>query len=195
MLLMADSLWTPIIPGVRKLALYACTLVSAALAAVAVVGIAGAAPPKVGQVSVEQGKGQVIVELKGNLLGRLTSGTVRIVDHTPRDRFMPLVGGRRLTVTRIGPRTTVYKGKDLRFRMLGGSWRIVVKGNGIAISAVGRGAVTLDGDRRLPEDNAGVYSLDGINCGLDVTACTPLPDDPERYPVGPRPASSGSSAR
>jgi hypothetical protein len=181
---------------VRKLALYACTLVSAALAAVAVVGMAGAAPPKVGTLSVDQGKGQVIVELKGNLLGRLTNGTVRIIDLTPRDRFVPLVGGRRLTVTRVGPRTTVYKGRDLRYRMLGGRWKIVVKGNGIAISAVGRGAVTVDGDRRLPEDNAGVYSLDGLDCGLDPTLCTPLPDNPERYPIGPRPAaSSGSSAR
>lgn len=179
----------------RKLALYACTLVSAALAAVAVAGMAGAAPPKVGTLDVEQGKGQVIVELRGNLLGRLTNGTVRIVDHTPRDRFVPLVGGKRLTVTRIGRKTTVYKGKDLRYRMLGGNWKIVVKGNGIAISAVGRGAVTLDGDRRLPEDDAGVYSLDGLDCSLDPTVCTPLPDEPERHLIGPRPNTSGSSVR
>lgn len=174
-------------------------LVCAVAASAALVGTAGAvgapaAPPKSGTLDVAQGKGQVTVELKGNLLGRLTSGTVRIIDHTPRDRFVPLVGGRRLTVTRIGRKTTVYKGKDLRFRMLGGSWKIVVKGNGIALSAVGRGAVTLDGDRRLPEDNAGVYSLDGLDCGLDPTLCTPLPDEPERHPIAPKPSTSGSSS-
>lgn len=171
------------------------SLILAALAGAAAVGTAGAAAPKVGTLSVEQGKGQVIVEIRGNVLGRLASGTVRIVDQTPKDRFVPLVGGRRLTVTRLGPKTTLYKGKDLRFRMLGGSSKIVVKGSGIAVSAVGRGTVTLDGDRRLPEDNAGVYSLDGIDCGLDVTACTPFPDNPERYPIGPRPATGGSASR
>jgi len=181
----------------RKMSLLVC---AAAASAALVVGTAGAlgataAPPKAGQLSVEQGKGQVIVELKGNLLGRLTSGTVRIVDLTPKDRFVPLVGGRRLTVTRLGARTTQYKGRDLRYRMLGGRWKIVVKGNGIAISAVGRGAVTLDGDRRLPEDYTGVYSLDGLDCSLDPTVCTPLPDDPERYPIAPKPSTNGNSAR
>jgi hypothetical protein len=170
-------------------------LALAALVGAALIGAAGAAPPKVGTLSVEQGKGQVIVEIRGNVLGRLANGTLRIVDLTPRDRFVPLVGGRRLTVTRVGPKTTVYKGKDLRFRMLGGRSKIVVKGSGISVSAVGRGWVTLDGDRRLPEDNAGVYSLDGVNCGLDVTACTPLPDTPERYPIAPPPGNGTSSTR
>lgn len=180
-----------IIPQVRKLTLLAC----AATVAATLVGTAGAAAPRVGTLTVEQGKGQVTVEIKGSVLGRLANGTLRVVDQTPRDRFVPFVLGRKLTITRIGPKTTLYKGQALRFRMLGGSSKIVVKGSGISVSAVGRGSVTLDGDRRLPEDDAGVYSLDDVDCSQEPELCTPLPDEPERHLIAPKPAIGGSSAR
>jgi hypothetical protein len=172
--------------------------VAAAVAAAVVVGSAGAAPPKVGTLSVESGKGQVTVEIKGNVIGRLANGTVRIVDLTPRDRFYPFVQGRKLKITRVNYRTTVYKGQSLRFRMLGGSSRIVVKGNGISISAVGRGYTLLDADRVAPEEDAGVYSLDGVDCSVDFAECTPLPDVLERHVIGPRrpaPVIGGTAAR
>lgn len=185
--LTADSRSARIIPGVRKLALLPC----AAIAAIAVGASTGAAAPT-GTLSVDQGKGVVTIEIRGSVIGVLQKGTVRITDQSPRDRFVPVVAGRRLTVTRAGPRTLLYKGQALRFRMLGGSSRIVVKGNGMSVSAVGRGYVTLDGDRRFPEDVAGYYSLDGTNCTLDVTLCTPLPDFPERHAIGPQPVSRSS---
>jgi hypothetical protein len=185
--LTADSRWAPIIPGVRKLALLPCV----AIAAIAVGASVGAAAPT-GTLSVEQGKGTVTIEIRGSVLGRLDKGTVRITDLSPRDRFVPVVAGRRLTVRRTAPRTLLYKGQALRFRMLGGSSRLVVKGNGMSVSAVGRGHVTLDGDRRFPEDVAGYYSLDGTDCALDVSLCTPLPDFPERHVIGPQPVSTGS---
>jgi hypothetical protein len=166
--------------AMRKLALIPSTLAVAA----ALAGTAGAAAPT-GTLSVEQGKGVVTLELKGNVLGRLANGTVRVTDQTPRDRFVPVVAGRKLTVTRAGPRTYVYKGVGLRFRMLGGTSKIVVKGSGISISAVGRGYVTLDAERKLPEDDAGFYSLDGADCAYEVELCVPLPDLAERHPIAP----------
>ena len=190
---MADSRRASIIPGVRKLALLAC----AAIAAAAIAGTAGAAATN-GTLSVEQGKGTVTIEIRGSVLGRLANGTVRVTDLTPRDRFYPVVLGRKLIITRSGPKTITYKGQSLRFRMLGGRSKIVVKGSGISVSAVGRGFVTLDGDRRFPDDDAGFYSLDGTDCSYDVALCTPLPDLPERYVIGPppaTPASRGSSSR
>jgi hypothetical protein len=178
---MADSRWAPIIPGVRKLALLAC----AVTAAIALAGVAGAAVVTPGTLTVEQGKGTVTVEIKGNVLGVLANGTVRVTDLTPRDRFAPAVFGRRLTITRMGLKTIVYKGKSLRYRSVGGSARFVIKGSGISVSARGRGWVILDGDRRLPEDTAGFYSLEeGADCVLDVASCLPLPDVPERYVIG-----------
>lgn len=158
-------------------------LAAAAVAAALVVGGAGAASPRVGTLSVEGGKGQVTVEIKGNVIGRLANGTVRVTDLTPRDRFVPYVQGRKLKITRVNAKTTLYKGQSLRFRMLGGSSKIVVKGTGISVSAVGRGWATLDADRLLPDEPAGVYSLDGIDCSVEATLCTGLPDEPERHAI------------
>jgi hypothetical protein len=171
-------------------------IAAAAVAAAVAVGSAGAGAPKVGTLSVESAKGQVILEIKGNVIGRVANGTVRITDLTPRDRFFPYVQGRKLKITRVNAKTTAYKGQSLRFRMLGGSSKIVVKGTGISMSAVGRGFATLDADRLVPEEDAGVYSLDGTDCSIDPTLCTPLPDEPERHPVAPpKPITGRSAAR
>jgi hypothetical protein len=162
-------------------------LVAAAVAAALVVGGAGAASPRVGTLSVEGGKGQVSVEIKGNVIGRLANGTVRVTDLTPRDRFLPYVQGRKLKITRVNAKTTLYKGQSLRFRMLGGRSKIVVKGTGISVAAVGRGWAMLDAQRLLPDDPAGVYSLDGVDCSVEPLTCTPLPADPERFTLEPPP--------
>jgi hypothetical protein len=165
---------------VRRLALLACAVTVAASLA----GLAGAAAAAPGTLAVEQGKGTVTVEIRGSILGVLTNGSVRVTDLTPRDRFVPHVFGRRLSITRVGPRTILYKGKSLRYRMLGGSTRVVVKGSGISLSASGRGYTILDGDRRFPDEVTGYYSLEGIDCSADVTLCVPLPDLPERHTIG-----------
>jgi hypothetical protein len=66
-----------------------------------------------------------MLDLRGSVLGRLGSGTLRVTDHTPADRYVALVVGRKLTQERVRPRTVLYRGHDLRFRMLGGAYRIV----------------------------------------------------------------------
>jgi hypothetical protein len=176
----------------RTLTLLLCSILATAVVA----GSAGGALPRVGTLSIEGGKGQVIVEIKGNVIGRVANGTVRIVDQTPRDRFVPYVQGRKLKITRINAKTTLWKGQAIRFRMLGGRSKIVVKGTGISVSAVGRGVATLDGDRLVPEEPAGAYSLDGTDCSVEVTLCTPLPDEPERHLISPpKPVPSRNAAR
>jgi hypothetical protein len=165
----------------RKLTILACSIV--ALAALG--GSAGAAGPNVGVLSVEGGKGAVTLDLRGSVLGRLSSGTLRVTDQTPRDRYAALVVGRKVTQERVGPRTVVYRGQGLRFRMVGGGYKIVVRGTGISLSAVGRGVVSLDGERRITGEDAGVYSLeDGVDCGVDPLLCVALPDEPERFVLG-----------
>lgn len=166
----------------RKLAIISCAF-AAALAALA--GLAGAAEPNVGVLSVERGKGVVMLDLRGSVLGRLTSGTLRVTDHTPGDRYVPLVVGRKLVQERVGPRTVLYRGQGMRFRMLGGGYRIVARGTGIDVSAVGRGVVMLDGEPKVPGEDTGVYSLDGADCELEPQLCAPLPTEPERFVLGP----------
>ena len=164
----------------RTLALLACSLVVAVLAA-----SAGAADPAPGSLSVDQGRGVVGLEIRGSILGRLGSGTLRVTDLTPRDPFGEIVYGKNLTdEERVGPRTVVYRGQGLRFRMLGGRYKVRVVGTGIAVSAVGRGVVVLDGEARADE-STGLYSLtEGVDCSIEPTLCTPLPDEPERFVLG-----------
>ena len=79
----------------------------------------------------------------------------------------------------------LYRGQGLRFRMVGGGYRVVVRGSGISVSAVGRGVVMLDAEPKFAGDEAGVYSLDGVDCSLEPALCTPLPTEPERFTLEP----------
>lgn len=171
------------------------TILASLVAAGALVSASSAASPKAGELSVERGRGAVILEIRGSVLGRLGSGTLRVTDMTPRDPFTQLVTGRRVTEeVRVGPRTVLYRGVGLRFRMVGGSYRIAARGNGISLSAVGRGFVTLDGEPRLFAEDAGIYSINGADCGLEPFACLPLPTEPERFAIEP-PAEQARDAR
>ena len=53
---------------------------------------------------------------------------------------------------------------------------MVARGSGIAVSAVGRGVVMLDGDPRFPGDDAGVYSRDGVDCSVEPLQLHRPPD-------------------
>jgi len=173
----------------RKLVVLLC-----AFTALVAATVAWAAEPTAGTLSVERGRGAVMIDLKGSVVGRVTSGTLRVMDHTPNDKYAAVVFGRKLTQERLGPRTVVYRGLGLRFRMLGGGYRMVARGSGITVSAVGRGSVMLDGEPRFEADDIGVYSLDGTDCSVDPLTCTPLPIEPERFLLEPpTPQARGGS--
>ncbi|MGH3110470.1 MAG: hypothetical protein ACRDQT_06090 [Gaiellaceae bacterium] len=165
----------------RKLILLVC-----AIAAVVALALpAGVSGQTSGVLSVDDGRGVVILDLRGVVLGRLTTGTLRVTDHTPRDRFEEIVNGRFVQEERLGPRTTLYRGQGLRFRMVGGRYRIAARGTGITVSAIGRGLVQLDGEPRVPGEPAGLYSInDGTDCSLEPTLCTPLPELRESFVLG-----------
>lgn len=175
----------------RTFSFLACT---ALLAAAFAVTTAGAAEPEVGSLSLERGRGVVTLDLRGVVLGRLTAGSLRVVDTTPRDRHTALVRGKELTQERIGPRTVLYRGLGLRFRMLGGGYKIAIRGNGISLSVVGRGSVVLDGEPRFAGDDSGVYSFDeGVDCEAEPDRCAPLPTEPQRFAL--EPPGSGNPVR
>jgi hypothetical protein len=167
-----------------KLVVFLCTFCAAAIAA----SFASAVEPTAGTLSVERGKGVVMIDLRGNVLGRLSAGSLRVTDQTPNDRYSALVVGRKLTQDRLGPRTVLYRGQGLRFRMVGGGYRMIARGAGISVSAVGRGVVMLDGDPRFPGDDVGIYSRDGADCSTEPENCVPMPTEPERFVLEPPPA-------
>jgi hypothetical protein len=171
----------------RKLVVVLCSILALVVAGTA----ASAGEPTAGTLSVERGKGVVMIDLRGSVLGKLAIGSLRVTDTTPSDRYAALVVGRKLTQERIGPRTVVYRGQGLRFRMLGGGYRIVARGSGITVSAVGRGFVVLDGEPRYVGDDTGVYSFEGVDCTAEPLSCAALPTEPTRFPLE-TPAQEGS---
>jgi|GraSoiStandDraft_24_1057298.scaffolds.fasta_scaffold44961_2 hypothetical protein len=117
-----------------------------------------------GSLSVKNGVGKVVLQpFNGSVLGRVVTGRVVIVDQS-------LGGGSgsgsldvwgcdnpRPTAT---DRVTVCSGSNLRFRVVDSRYKIVVRGSGINLSAVGRGTVTLDGSGEDPGvQTDGQYSL------------------------------------
>jgi hypothetical protein len=166
----------------RKLILLACVCAGAAVVATAAQG----ADPETGTLSLERGKGFVVLDVRGNVLGRFTNGSITVTDRTPNDAYVATVTGRRMVVQRrLGPHRLFVRGQGLRFRMLGGSYRIVIRGQGISLSAVGRGSVSIDGEPRFAGDDLGLYSTESdVDCGLEPQSCLPVPDEPVRVRLG-----------
>jgi hypothetical protein len=131
-----------------------------------------------GALSIEGGKGVVVVRGNGGLLGRLTRGAVEIVDLTPADQWKPTVNG----VSRN--RRTYLKGANVSFRILGGDYRVSVKGEGISISARGTGIATLLGVPGLTGDT-GIYATDlNADCQDSPDHCLPIPTSTTRVGFG-----------
>ena len=134
-----------------------------------------------GLFSVESGRGKVVLIGSGVLVGRLDSGQLEIKDLTPADRFSPRVLG--------VPRGKVVKlrGKGVGFYVPGGRYRIVVRGEGISLSARGTGIVVLDGE----PDTVGVTGMFAV----DDQPATPLPDEPTRVPFGTLPDDPSTDSK
>jgi hypothetical protein len=117
-------------------------------------------PDSAGSLSIRAGRGEVIVQVRGAVIGRLASGKLTLTDNDPYDEQVPIVRGRLHPRPRaVSWATTVYTGRQIRFRVLNGSYRLKIDGVGINLSSVGRGWVVLDGDERYA--NPGAYALNG----------------------------------
>jgi hypothetical protein len=144
-----------------------------------------------GTLSVEDGQGRIVIDARGGVIGRFDRGSVTILDRTPEDAFEAKVWGATREVE-LGLERERYFGPGVRFRLIGGSFRIVINGAGIDLSAVGTGVVSLEGSGRFP----GVYSLDGEDCGAPRSKCKPLPDPAQRFRLGtPDPPERPTPAR
>ena len=144
-----------------------------------------------GTLSVDDGEGRIVIVAKGAVIGRFERGSVTIQDRTPNDAFDPKIWGdtRGFNVSDAGEK---YTGTDVRFRLIGGEFRLVVQGSGIDLSAVGDGRVHLDGAGRSP----GTYSLDGADCSGPRAKCKELPSDPGRWlALGDGPERGSSPSR
>ena len=144
-------------------------LLSALVLAIAV-PVGWAAPGPAGTLSIENGRGTVVLTGKGIVIGRLDKGDVKIVDLSPLDQWSPRVNG----VPR--GKTVWLRGKDVNFYVPGGKYRLTVRGEGFSISARGQGSAVLDG-------NPDVNGATGTFAVGDV-APAPVPDEADRVVFG-----------
>jgi hypothetical protein len=143
------------------------------------VGVLAAAKPPAGALSIEGGKGVIVVRGNGGLLGRVAHGSVEIIDLTPGDAWRPTVNG----ITR-GKRS-LTKGANVSFRILGGEYRITIRGDGISVSARGSGVAALLGVPGPFSSDAGIYSTDlEADCQDFPDQCQAIPLTLTRVPFG-----------
>src|SRR6266705_232953 len=110
-----------------------------------------------GTLSVRDGRGTITISGRGGVIGSFAQGRVTISDPVDGDGTGPIVTGDEWSRDRDAT-TTTWGGTKVRFRIIGGSFRIVVKGRGINLSLVGRGNVTLIGAGTADD---GSYSVNG----------------------------------
>jgi hypothetical protein len=148
-------------------ALLLALLVVGALPVAAVAAVKASSP-----LSISDGRGVVIIQGRGTVLGRVDRGTVTVTDRTPWDTSEPLTFN--CDDELFHGTSTTCSGDKLRFRMIGGGWKIFIRGNGIDISAaVSKGSVSMDGDNK----KSGVFSVEGADCRTQSTLCIPLPSE------------------
>jgi hypothetical protein len=161
-------------------------LLSALVAAVAAANVRAAADD--GTLSVKDGNGVVQVRARGGVMGRVTRGSVQLTDVNEGDGGTAMLKCDNEVATdrsdsTLDPDDTVKwcTGSNIRFRLVGGSFRLFVTGVGVNVSVVGKGRVTLVGKSIDP----GLYSvndseyvelpLDRLTFELDAAATTSTP--------------------
>lgn len=155
----------------RKL-LILCLL---ALAIPAATSAARSAPPaNNGSLSIREARGIVQLNARGSMTGRL-NGRITITDPKPFDSKRAIVYGATKTIYR-NEKTTIFQGRNLRFRAIGAQFKIRADGRAIFVSALARGSVLLDGAGDIDSN----IFYDGV-FSLNDEQYRSLPDDPTPF--------------
>ena len=122
-----------------------------------------------GTLSVKDARGVMTIQGRGAVIGSFNKGQVMINDPVDGDGTGPIVTGDDWSKERTDT-ATVWGGTKVRFRIIGGTFRIVVRGRGINLSFVGKGNVILNG---AGTDDDGIYAVNGGD--YDGIPAFPLP--------------------
>ena len=156
----------------RRHWLFAALAALLAVLACAVVATASPAVDRDGTLSIRDGRGGFTVHVRGAVIGRLDRGRLTIEDPSELDGTGPVVRGHEWS-NPLSETKTIYGGKGIRFRILGGRFTVRIQNaTGVDLSIVGRGRAQLRGagfeEFGLPN---GDYALNGDDF-------LPVPDDP-----------------
>ena len=133
-----------------------------------------------GTLSVADGRGKVTLDVRGGVIGRLDRGQITVYDKTLSDAHYPVVNGSDVPEVYLADGGVRYRGAGLRFRLIGGGYRILIQGRGLDLSVVGKGSGFIEGDTLEP----GWYSLDGADCSKSRLDCELLPEPGIRFRLG-----------
>ena len=111
-----------------------------------------------GTLSIKDGRGMVSIQGRGGAIGSLVRGSVTISDPIDGDGTGPIVTGDDFPPIERNDTTTTWRGTGVRFRIIGGTFKIVVRGRGINLSYVGKGNVILNG---VGSEDDGTYAVNG----------------------------------
>jgi hypothetical protein len=129
-----------------------------------------------GTLSVKRGRGYVGLNFNGAAIGSIARGKVSVDDPIDGDGagvdFYGCETERPVTDTK-----TICAGEDIRFRAIGGKYRIrVYARNGLYLTAVGTGLVRLNGNGDDTDRPDGVYSFNDEEYQS-------LPDEAKDFPL------------
>ncbi len=127
-----------------------------------------------GTLSVRDARATIQIRMRGGIIGRFGRGSLRVTDPVGQGDSVVVRGAERTRP--IDEDTTVYSGRDVRFRIVD-ERRFVVRINGLKInfSAVGRGDGWLDGSG----DEDGIF-FDG-SFSLNGEPYRSIPDERTRF--------------
>jgi hypothetical protein len=122
-----------------------------------------------GTLSVRNADGVIFVSARGTIIGACDRCRVSIVDPSPDDGAPPVVDGAE-THKDLSDTHDLYVGNDVRFRIVGGFFKLKVVGSGIDLGVVAKGW----GRIQASPSNTGTFSVNGAPRRL-------LPDDREVF--------------
>jgi hypothetical protein len=135
-----------------------------------------------GSLAVRDGRGKATLVVRGSLIGRYGNGSLTIEELNDEGSAVPVVRGYERVKWAKNGNSRTYSGRDVRFRLIGGRYRVQFSGRALYFSLVGKGRVMLDGngsmENRIFYD--GFYSLNGLEEES-------LPDEPTWLTLGPVP--------
>lgn len=116
-----------------------------------------------GTLSVKDARGVFTIQGRGGVIGSVTQGKITISDPIDGDGTGPIVTGDDFPPIERNENTTTWRGNKVRFRIIGGTFRVVVNGRGVNLSFVGKGSIILNG---RGTDDDGSYSVNGSEYNL-----------------------------
>ena len=126
----------------------------------------------------------VVAGSRGTIWGQMDRGKLVVNDYVLGDGAIYVSGADG--VRSVNDNITVYTGRDIRFRVTGGKYKLTFKGAGIDFAAVGVGTAQMAADP---------LSLDPGDYAIDGGKWNPVPFAQKTVPFGVQPSSVGGPAQ